>query len=355
MQLVTLRSCPTAGIAIVGVSLIAVTPLAAPLPRVHMPEIQLTAGEADAATDVVIDIVRHGQRISDNVLPASSTFGPPLSPLGEEQAQAVGEKLFSELGPVSGIWEGQGIRVMQTAEPFATLEHMTPIVTPGLNEVGGGIYGNDPIASIGGILYELNLGLWPLGFDLWPTVPGTTLVNGVATDLNFTQGIDTMYEGALANPVISDNGAITAVGFNSAVALTDWVLLNVKNPDLTLLTQLTIEGLKNGNLNGILPDTGIIEIEGNPTDGWTLVSWNGHSVPQTPDLFDQLFVDYRDLVLPPQIALWKGFLDFLGGGPVDQSIGYTGAAQSLVDTLVQNLATTAGDAVTSLSSLVASF
>jgi hypothetical protein len=45
-----------AGVELVGAGAIAVTPAAAPLPNVvHVPDIQLTSGEAD----IIIDFVRH--------------------------------------------------------------------------------------------------------------------------------------------------------------------------------------------------------------------------------------------------------------------------------------------------------
>ena len=62
---------------------------------------------------------------------------------------------------------------------------------------------------------------------------------------------------------------------------------------------------------------GQVVIEGNPTDGWTLVSWEGHEVSATPDLLTGLFVDSRDLNVAPQIATWH-VLEALQGGDPDQ-------------------------------------
>ncbi|HUB57165.1 MAG TPA: histidine phosphatase family protein, partial [Mycobacterium sp.] len=115
-----------AGVALIGAGAIAVTPVAPPVPKVHVADILLTSGDA---TDIVIDVIRHGQMISpfEDELTGSPAYpGAPLSDLGEQQAQTVGTQLFNELGQhVAGIFEGQGLREMETAAPFAALENMS--------------------------------------------------------------------------------------------------------------------------------------------------------------------------------------------------------------------------------------
>ncbi|MGH3562814.1 MAG: hypothetical protein ACRDTN_13720, partial [Mycobacterium sp.] len=100
-----LRACVTAGAAIplIGTSVIAVTPAGAPPPEVHVADIQLTAG---GAQDIVIDFVEHG--VVTNQVPPDQVGltlgvsglppGTPLSAVGEQEAQDVGQQLFSELG-----------------------------------------------------------------------------------------------------------------------------------------------------------------------------------------------------------------------------------------------------------------
>jgi broad specificity phosphatase PhoE len=315
------RSSVIAGVALIGAGVIAVTPAAVPVPKVHVPEIQLIAGDA---TDVVIDVVRHGQMISpfEDELTGSPAFpGAPLSDLGQQQAQDVGNQLFNQLGQhVAGIFEGQGLREMETAAPFAALENMTPQILPGLNEIDSGIYAFDPIESPGGQIAFLTAGAWslgaPLGLALVPA-PGSSDVNGVVFDARFTEAIDEMYNAALANPVVSADGQITDVAFNSEASIFVWALMNVKNPDLPFFIQRIVEShtVPNGLSTILLPNTGIVQIEGNPTDGWTLVSWDGQPIPQNPDLLSALFVDVRDVALPEQTALWNIHEAVLGGDP----------------------------------------
>ena len=378
-----LRHCPCviAGVALIGAGVIAVTPVAAPTAEVHLSDIQLTSGDA---TDIVIDVVRHGQMISpfEDELTGSPAYpGAPLSDLGEQQAQQVGNQLFSELGPhVAGIFEGQGLREMETAAPFAALENMSDNVQilPGLDEIDSGIYAFDPIDSLGGQLAFLTAGAWslgsPLGLSLLPA-PGSSDVNGVVFDARFTDAIDSMYDAALANPVVSADGQITDVAFNSEASIFVWTILNVKNPDLPFFIQQIIEAhsVPNGLSTVLLPNTGIVQIEGNPTDGWTLVSWNGQAIPQDPDLLTALFVDVRDVALPEQTALWNIWEAILGGDSttimnavqtgfdqVDSALAQfpESVVNSIVDA-VQNLgadagAQAAGQVGTTLSDIVAS-
>ncbi|MEB3030538.1 histidine phosphatase family protein [[Mycobacterium] nativiensis] len=308
------------GVALLGAGVIAIVPPEQPGGAVRA--VALTSGEAQ---DIVIDIVRHGQRMppfNDVITPSPDHPGPPLSDLGVQQAQDVAAKLHEQLGAsVAGIFSGQAIRDFDTAAPFAALEHMTTQVLPGLNEIDSGIYAGQPIASLSGFLYQFTPMLWTLfGLVLVP-IPGSIEdPNGVVMNQNFTEAVDTMYNAAMANPVESANGAITAVAFNNEADIAAWVALNVKNPDISLLLPLTLQTMFAGDDGSpMLPNTGIVQIEGNPTDGWTLVSWNGVAVPEDPGLLTKLIMDVRDLITTPQVAGWNLYQAVLGGDP--DSIG----------------------------------
>ena len=54
--------------------------------------------------------------------------------------------------------------------------------------------------------------------------------------------------------------------FSSEFAIGVGTMMSVKNPDPLLL------------LFDPLPNAGVVVIQGNPRDGWTLVSWNGKPV-----------------------------------------------------------------------------
>ena len=370
------RGYVTAVVALVGAGVIPVTPVSIPLVRVA--DIQLTAGDA---TDIVIDIVRHGQRMppfNEVVTPSPDYPGPPLSDLGQQQAQDVGTQLFNELGPhVAGIFSGQAIRDLETAAPFAGLENMANDVQilPGLDEIDSGIYAGDQLSSLGGILYLATPLLWSLFGLVSIPIPGSVEdPNGVVMNENFTDTVDTMYNAAIANPVVSADGQITDVAFNNEADVAAWVTLNVKNPDISYLLPLSLQTIFGAN-DGypLLPNTGIIQIEGNPTDGWTLVSWNGYPIPADPGLLTKLLMDLRELIIAPQTAEWNIYEALLGGDPTTIENALVTGVQDVGGAIVQfpesvfndivdafqNLATetgaqTAGTTATSLSDIFAS-
>jgi broad specificity phosphatase PhoE len=305
----------------IGAGVIAVDPPTTPRPTIYVTDIQLVSGDEP---DIVIDVVRHAQMISpfeDELTPSPAFPGAPLSDLGQQQAQDLATKLFDQLGPhVAGIFEGQGLREMETAAPFAGLENMTgnvPVL-PGLDEIDSGIYALDPIDSTGGQLAFLTAGAWSLGSPFGLSLlqaPGSSDINGIVFDARFTDAIDSMYDAALADPVVSADGQITDVAFNSEASIFVWALDNVKNPDLSFFINRIIEAhtVPDGLSTVLLPNTGVVQIEGNPTDGWTLVSWDGQAIPQDPDLLSSLFVDVRDVALPEQAAEWNIWEAIVGG------------------------------------------
>lgn len=373
------RHCVVAGAALIGAGVIVVTPTASPsAPEVRVEAVALTSGDA---TDIVIDIVRHGQRMPpfDELVTGSPDYpGPPISELGQQEAQDVGNQLFNQLGQhVAGIFSGQAVRDLETAAPFAALEHMSGAVQvlPGLDEIDSGIYAGDPLDSLGGFLYQFTPFLWTTFGLVSVPIPGSSDVNGIVADAKFTDAVDEMYNAALANPVVSDNGQITDVAFNNEADLAAWVALNVKNPDISILLTGTIESMLNpeGDGNALLPGGGVVEIEGNPTDGWTLVSWDGQPVPADPGLLTQLLMGVRELIIAPQTAGWDIYEALLGGDPttienaLEAGIQSVGAAlvqfpeSVFTDTVeaVQNLGTeigaqAAGDAGMSLSDVFTS-
>jgi Histidine phosphatase superfamily (branch 1) len=350
------RGYVTAVVTLVGAGVIAVTPT--PVPVVRVADILLTAGDA---TDIVIDIVRHGQRMppfNDVVTPSPDYPGPPLSDLGQQQAQDVGTQLFNELGPhVAGIFSGQAIRDMETAAPFAGLENMANDVQilPGLDEIDSGIYAGDQLSSLGGFLYLATPLLWSLFGLVSIPIPGSVEdPNGVVMNENFTDAVDAMYNTAMANPVVSDNGQITDVAFNNEADVAAWVTLNVKNPDISYLLPLSLQTIFGAN-DGypLLPNTGIIQIEGNPTDGWTLVSWNGYPIPADPGLLTKLLMDLRELIIAPQTAEWNIYEALLGGDPTTIENALVTGVQDVGGAIVQFPESVFNDIVDAFQNLAA--
>src|SRR5208283_635599 len=104
--------------------------------------------------------------------------------------------------------------------------------------------------------------------------------------------LQTMYGQALANPVVGSNGNVNEVAFSSEFAIEVGTMMNVKNPDPLLM------------LTHPLSNTAVVVLQGDPQDGWTLVSWDGVPVPPA-SLPTELFVDVRDLIMAPQFAAYN--------------------------------------------------
>ncbi|MEO6794044.1 MAG: histidine phosphatase family protein [Mycobacterium sp.] len=298
--------CTAAGIALIGVSLtapIAITSQPPALSTLSIPGIALTA------QDIVIDIIRHAEDLApaNARVPFSPEFpGAPISDLGKQQAIDTANQVYAQVGGpghVAGLFSGPDLDAQDTAAPFATLQDMDPQILNGLVEVDGGIFANQPALGLGGLYYDAAVVLWMMGMVNAFQIPGADEYNGVVVNDNYTESIQAMYNAAVANPVIGDDGNITDVAYSSEASSMIWVMLNVKNPDPMALIDTVINSLGNGGTPALIPNAGLVQIEGNPEDGWTLLNWAGHDVAANPGALGDLFLLWRDLVLPPQVAL----------------------------------------------------
>lgn len=264
-----------------------------------------TAGSATGGNQqsIVIDFVRHGQTASNAAnLIDTAVPGPPLTQLGQQQAVAIANALFPN-HPFAGMFDSQLIRTQDTAAPLASMLGMNVQALPGLNEISAGIFDGSPQLSPGGLLYLVGPLAWTLGFPITPMLtPGSTSVNGVAFDQGFTGALQTVYSNALAHPVAGADGKISEVAFSSAFTIEVGTLMNVNNPDPLLM------------LTHPLSNSGVVVVQGNPHDGWTMVSWDGIPVPP-PSLPTELFVDTRNLITAPQFAAYNGWDALLTGDP----------------------------------------
>lgn len=280
MQQFRTRPWVTAGIALVGASVIAVTPVTQSGAR--MLSIEL------AAADITLDFVRHGES-TDNVSDTIGTVPPGahLTADGLQQAQDVAPVIQGEFpGGFDGIYASEFVRTQETAAPLADLLHTNVQVLPGLNEINAGMLEGLQLGRLGEILYIAAPFLWTLGLKWVPQWGSDIDPNGFAFDQRFSDAVQTIYDNSISDPNATD----TDVAFSHAAAIMTWTLMNVDNPDPLLL------------LKDPLGNTGQVVIQGNPTDGWTLVSWNGDPVSQDPGMAGALFVDFRDLVMLPQAA-----------------------------------------------------
>lgn len=252
---------------------------------------------------IVIDLVRHGETAAnadgwiDTAIP-----GLPLNAIGLQQAQDVGNVLFQN-DPFAAIFASQLLRAQQTAAPLATLTGMPVGILPGLNEINAGIFDGLPQISPAGLLYLMGPLAWSAGFPLFPMLaPGSSDFNGIVFSRGFSGALNTMYDAAMANPVVSADGNITTVGYSSAFTMVIGTMMSVNNPDLLLM------------LTHFPENTGTVVLQGDPQGGWTLVNWQGTPVGPA-NLPTALFVDVRNLITAPQYAAYDIGLSLLSGDP----------------------------------------
>ncbi|OBI56909.1 PE domain-containing protein [Mycobacterium sp. E796] len=274
---------------------------------------QALFGTGGNQQSIVIDFVRHGQSVGNAAnLIDTAVPGLPLTPLGVQQATAIGTALGPQAN-FAGVFESQLTRVQQTAF-FAGMNNV-PILA-GLNEISAGVFDGAPDISPQGLLYLVAPLAWTLGFPIVPMLgPGSAHINGIVFDQGFTNAMQTMYGTAMMHPVVNPaNGQITDVAFSSEFAIEVGTLMNVNNPNPLLM------------LTHPLPNTGVVVVQGSPQGGWSLVSWDG--VPVGPaTLPTKLFVDVRDLITAPQFAAWNSLTALGTGDPAT----IVGAVQNGVD------------------------
>jgi hypothetical protein len=284
----------------------------------------MSTGSALAWADdesIVLDFIRHGEA-GDNTVVNTLVPGPDLTGTGELQAQNLVSVLSST--DIDDIYASTMIRSQETATPLADALNLPIQTLPGLNEIDAGIFEGTPVdvgdVPLGGALYLLAPLAWTLGLDFVPQLGSTIDPNGIAFDESFSGAVQSIYDGSVG----TDAGTVTDAVFSHEAAIAVWTLMNVNNPDFSIVLQ---EFLNTGEL---LPYTGQVVVDGSPGD-WTLVSWDGTPVPQDPGLPTELFVDSRDLITAPQFAGYDIYEALLTGNSatIDSAIQ---AGVSQVDT-----------------------
>lgn len=238
----------------------------------------LPAWAADAVT---VTFVRHAQ--SEGNVPGAGINtevpGPNLTPLGVQQANDIAPGLAD--ADFSSVYTSTMVRTAQTAAPMLAITGQTATADAGFNEISAGIFEGDPIDSgIGRIFYFLIPLTWTLGLRSLPIPLGE---GGNEFEARVNGALDSVIANGGSDPVIFSHGATIMI----------WTMMNVDNPDIGLLLSHPL-----GNAEQVV-------ITGNQEDGWTLVSYAGIAVNPNPGLATQLFVNFRDLVVAPQTAIYN--------------------------------------------------
>jgi broad specificity phosphatase PhoE len=200
------------------------------------------------ARDITLTFIRHAESEANAAEVASTTVpGPPLTPVGQEQAAALADRLSGE--GFDGIYASQMVRTQQSAAPLSKALGEQVTVLPGLNEIPAGWFEGIPVADTSGT-FLLGPQAWLRG-DRRFGIPGSE--DGDEFNGAFTNAVQKIYESGDDKPI----------AFSSGLAVMMWTLMNARNGKQNLLTDHP------------LPNTGRVVLTGNPTMGWTLISWDG--------------------------------------------------------------------------------
>jgi broad specificity phosphatase PhoE len=173
--------------------------------------------------------------------------GPGLTPEGKGQAQQVAHQ--SGRNDFDAVYASAMAEAQQTAGPLAGELGKQVEVLSGVQSLNAGWYNGKP-ESMAGATYMLAPADW-LNGDIQDSIPGS--ISGKQFNDQFTAAVNKVYNSGHSKPVV----------FSQGTAIMTWVLMNTKNAKSSLLTSHP------------LPNIGRVVVTGNPTDGWTLVDWDG--------------------------------------------------------------------------------
>lgn len=189
-------------------------------------------------------LVRHGRTDSNvSLLLDTGMPGADLDSSGLEQAASLVERLSEH--PIEAVFVSDLVRTQQTARPLAQARGLEPRVLPGLREIPAG----EDEMSADASRYVGTLIAWGEG-DLHAKVPGGE--NALEFFARYDDAIDT----------VAASGAEVAMVVSHGAALRVWASARV-------------EGFAEALGVAHLDNTGVIVVDGSPTEGWILVQLSG--------------------------------------------------------------------------------
>jgi broad specificity phosphatase PhoE len=210
------------------------------------------SARAAGSHNITLTLVRHAQSAANAAgVIDTSVPGPEISSRGWCQATVV----VGQLAPnhYDGMYASSMIRTQETATPTSQWLDEPITVLPGLREIEAGQYEGTSEADIPHTYFAAPQ-RWLKG-DRSARIPGS--VDGNEFEARFDEAVQQIY----------DSGNLNPVAFSHSAAIQFWVLMNVRNPDMSLLT------------GEPLPNVGRVVITGNPSDGWTLTEWDADPPP----------------------------------------------------------------------------
>lgn len=196
-------------------------------------------------------LIRHGQTPSNIAgLLDSAAPGPGLTELGFRQAAEIPDALQST--PLDAVFVSTLVRTHLTARPLAEDRRLDVVELPGIHEIqAGDLEMNSDHGSIR--IYVETAFAWGQG-QLDVRMPGSS--NGHEFFERFDSSIETVFA----------TGVDTAVVFSHGTAIRVWVAGRAINVPPSFAGEHELQ------------NTGVVELDGSPTEGWTLLSWQGTPV-----------------------------------------------------------------------------
>src|SRR5262249_47262322 len=173
-----------------------------------------------------------------------------LSPLGYQQAADAAKQLSAN--GYDGVYASTMVRSQQSAAPLAEALDKPVTVLPGLRQIEAGQFEGQPEPDT----HDNDIQTAWLQGDRSTGIPGS--ISGDEFDVRFDEAVQTIY----------DSGDLNPIAFSHSAAIRMWVLMNVKNPDISLYTGTA------------LPNMGRIVVVGSPQGGWMLTNWDGKPIGQ---------------------------------------------------------------------------
>ncbi|MGW0883943.1 histidine phosphatase family protein [Streptomyces sp. NPDC002671] len=197
-------------------------------------------------------LVRHAQTPSNvDQLLDTAVPGPGLTPLGQAQAAALPEALADE--DIEALYVSTLLRTQLTAAPLAAARGLDMIVRAGIRELSAGDLEMLPGDSPLGRTYLRTVFAWAAG-DTTLRIPG-----GESGEEALAR-----YDAVVAEAAASGARTVAMVSHGAAIRM--WTAARAGNVDVAFAAAHSLE------------NTGVVILEGSPSDGWKALSWAGATV-----------------------------------------------------------------------------
>ncbi|MFI1564706.1 histidine phosphatase family protein [Streptomyces sp. NPDC020490] len=197
-------------------------------------------------------LIRHGQTPTNvRALLDTAAPGPGLTALGERQAAALPTALAGE--EIDVLYASTLVRTQLTAAPLAAVRGLGVVVREGIRELSAGDLEMLPGDSEQGALYLRTVFAWAAGETRLRMPGGETGADALAR-----------YDAVVAEAARS--GAATVAMVSHGAAIRVWTAARAGNVDVSFAAARP------------LANTGVVVLEGSPSDGWTALRWAGATV-----------------------------------------------------------------------------